>query len=48
MELIMRRRLEDYSYRKASIGESLAALRAGATPKIRPTAVETPKASITA
>lgn len=32
-----------YSYLKASMGESLLALRAGVTPKIIPTAEETPK-----
>jgi hypothetical protein len=37
-----------YSYLKASIGERLAALLAGATPKIKPTAVETPRANKTA
>ena len=37
----------NYSYLRASIGESLEALRAGATPKIIPTAEETLKARTT-
>ncbi len=37
--------LVTYSYRNASIGERLAARRAGAAPKINPTTVETPRAS---
>ena len=38
----------NYSYLKASIGESLEALRAGKTPKTTPTRAETPKETATA
>lgn len=36
-----------YSYLSASIGDSLAARCAGATPKIKPTLIDTPKAKLT-
>ena len=38
--------IADYSYLRASMGESLLAFRAGATPKMIPTKEETPKARI--